>query len=40
MIQNKKYHIRPHELEIVSSEDKDIISKAKIKYIQLAGFTS
>ena len=33
----QKYHIRPHELEIVSSEDKDIISKAKIKYIQLAG---
>ena len=33
----QKYHIRPHELEIVSSEDKNAILKAKIKYIQLAG---
>ncbi len=34
---DKRYHIRPHELEIVSSNDKNIISKAQIKYIQLAG---
>lgn len=33
----QKYHIRPHELEIVSKDEKDIISKAQIKYIQLAG---
>ncbi|SKB47800.1 sulfate/molybdate ABC transporter ATP-binding protein [Malaciobacter marinus] len=33
----QKYHIRPHELEIVSSSNSDIISKAQIKYIQLAG---
>ena len=33
----QKYHIRPHELEIVSSEDKNAILNAKIKYIQLAG---
>ncbi|WP_418187502.1 hypothetical protein ACNSOP_03730 [Aliarcobacter lanthieri] len=29
--------IRPHELEIVSKDDNDLIKKAKIKYIQLAG---
>lgn len=34
---DQQYHIRPHELEIVSSNDSYIISKAKIKYIQLAG---
>ncbi len=33
----KKYHIRPHELEIVSKDESDIISQAQIKYIQLAG---
>lgn len=33
----QKYHIRPHELEIVSIEDKNAILEAKIKSIQLAG---
>jgi sulfate transport system ATP-binding protein len=33
----QKYHIRPHELEIVSKDESDIISQAQIKYIQLAG---
>jgi sulfate transport system ATP-binding protein len=33
----QKYHIRPHELEIVSKDESDTISKAQIKYIQLAG---
>ncbi|MBE0491123.1 MAG: sulfate ABC transporter ATP-binding protein [Sulfurospirillum sp.] len=33
----QKYHIRPHELEIVLSSSSDVISKAQIKYIQLAG---
>lgn len=33
----QKYHIRPHELEIVSNSEIDLISEAKIKYIRLAG---
>lgn len=34
---NSKYLIRPHELEIVSVNEKEAILQAKIKYIQLAG---
>ena len=32
-----KFHIRPHELEIVSVNDSEAILQAKVKYIQLAG---
>jgi sulfate transport system ATP-binding protein len=35
--QNNKYLIRPHELEIVSVNNKDAILQAKVTYIQLAG---
>ncbi len=31
------FHIRPHELEIVSVNNEDAILQAKVKYIQLAG---
>ena len=34
---DNKYLIRPHELEIVSVNDKDAIIQARVKYIQLAG---
>jgi sulfate transport system ATP-binding protein len=34
---NSKFLIRPHELEIVSVNDKDAILQAKVRYIQLAG---
>ena len=33
----EKFHIRPHELEIVSVNDKEAILQAKVRYIQLAG---
>ena len=34
---NSKFLIRPHELELVSVNDKDAILQAKVRYIQLAG---
>jgi len=34
---NSKFLIRPHELEIVSVNDKEAILQAKVRYIQLAG---
>lgn len=34
---DNKYLIRPHELEIISVNDKEAILQAKVKYIQLAG---
>ena len=34
---NSKFLIRPHELEIVSVNDKNAILQAKVRYIQLAG---
>ena len=34
---NPKFLIRPHELEIVSVNDKEAILQAKVRYIQLAG---
>jgi sulfate transport system ATP-binding protein len=32
-----KFHIRPHELEIISVNEKDAILQARVSYIQLAG---
>ena len=34
---NSKFLIRPHELELVSVNDKEAILQAKVRYIQLAG---
>lgn len=36
-INGEKFHIRPHELELVSVNDKEAILQAKVRYIQLAG---